>query len=148
MLFDRNIATKDTAEYIQQLTDMEVKLCLLDLTGEKIDFLNASPEVPELPVGDMRFFYSSADSYSSGDATNSNPVITNAKDQQQESFLPCIEAPPKLSIPPYLLRGIQSATTIPTASASGNAGHAPPVLGAHIDAWVIGDGLVAMKAGR
>ena len=56
MLLDRSITEKNTADYIQQLTDIGLKLCLLDLTGERLDFLNQAPEIPELP-SEGRFYY-------------------------------------------------------------------------------------------
>ncbi|KAJ3279070.1 hypothetical protein HK104_001797 [Borealophlyctis nickersoniae] len=59
MLLDKNIANKDTAEYIQALTDVGVKLALLDLTGEGIDVVSAgmigAGDVPELPK--ISFWY-------------------------------------------------------------------------------------------
>ncbi|KAJ3117603.1 hypothetical protein HDU96_006201 [Phlyctochytrium bullatum] len=49
MLLDKNIANRETAEYIHQLTEVGVKLALLDLTGEGIDIPAFTPELPELP---------------------------------------------------------------------------------------------------
>ena len=62
MLFDKNIANKDTAEYIQQLTDIGLKLCLLDIHGERIDFNNPSPEVPP----DLPMYFGIGNDYSMG----------------------------------------------------------------------------------
>lgn len=50
MLLDKNISNRDTAELIQQLTDVSVKLALLDITGEGVDVTTAAMvEVPEVP---------------------------------------------------------------------------------------------------
>ncbi|CAG8828490.1 4021_t:CDS:1, partial [Dentiscutata erythropus] len=50
MLFDKNIGSKDTAEFIQVLTEIGIKVKLLDLSGEKVE-IPQSVEVPsELPV--------------------------------------------------------------------------------------------------
>ncbi|KAJ3052420.1 hypothetical protein HK097_006293 [Rhizophlyctis rosea] len=37
MLLERNIASKDTAEFVRMVTDVGVKLALLDITGEGVD---------------------------------------------------------------------------------------------------------------
>ncbi|KAJ3097778.1 hypothetical protein HDU97_004558 [Phlyctochytrium planicorne] len=49
MLLDKNIANRETAEYIRQLTEVGVKLALLDLTGEGVDIPTFAPDVPESP---------------------------------------------------------------------------------------------------
>ncbi|CAJ0870506.1 13165_t:CDS:2 [Entrophospora sp. SA101] len=52
MLFDKNIGCKDTAEFIQVLTEIGVKVKLLDLSGERVE-IPQSVEVPdELPIID------------------------------------------------------------------------------------------------
>ncbi|KAI9101660.1 ELMO/CED-12 family-domain-containing protein [Phlyctochytrium arcticum] len=51
MVLDKNIANRDTAELIQQLTDIDIKLALLDLTGEGVDIGMASIlDAPDLPA--------------------------------------------------------------------------------------------------
>ncbi|KAJ3179798.1 hypothetical protein HDU87_002366 [Geranomyces variabilis] len=42
MLLDKNIANRDTAEYIRMLTDVAVTIALLDLTGEGVDVVSAA----------------------------------------------------------------------------------------------------------
>src|SRR6266498_454883 len=37
MLFDKNISSNDTAEFIQVLTEIGVRVKLLDLSGEKVE---------------------------------------------------------------------------------------------------------------
>ncbi|KAJ3317691.1 hypothetical protein HDU76_001085 [Blyttiomyces sp. JEL0837] len=49
MLLDKNIANKDTADLIHQLTEVGVKLALLDLTGEGVDIPSSPPDLPEVP---------------------------------------------------------------------------------------------------
>jgi len=56
MLLDKNISNKITADLIGQLTEIGVKICLLDLTGEKVDIPGTVPEVPEFPTV-MKFYY-------------------------------------------------------------------------------------------
>ncbi|CAG8820356.1 14372_t:CDS:2, partial [Gigaspora margarita] len=57
MLFDKNIGSRDTAEFIQILTEIGVKVKLLDLSGERVE-IPQSVEVPrELPVVDNGFYY-------------------------------------------------------------------------------------------
>ncbi|KAJ3219608.1 hypothetical protein HDU67_000096 [Dinochytrium kinnereticum] len=51
MLLDKNIANRETAEYIHQLTEVGVKLALLDLTGEGVDIPQFAPDLPEAPGG-------------------------------------------------------------------------------------------------
>ncbi|KAK9760133.1 hypothetical protein K7432_016151, partial [Basidiobolus ranarum] len=55
MLFDKNIANKDTAELIQSLTEIELKVHLLDISAEQIE-LPTYCEVPELP-SNFNFYY-------------------------------------------------------------------------------------------
>ncbi|CAG8487653.1 7139_t:CDS:10 [Funneliformis mosseae] len=47
MLFDKNIGSKDTAEFIHVLTEIGVKVKLLDLSGEKVEI----PQNIEIPKG-------------------------------------------------------------------------------------------------
>jgi engulfment/cell motility protein 1 len=56
MFLDKNISSKSTAKYIQQLTDINLKLCLLELGSERIDIPVIPPEIPSLPT-DYQFFY-------------------------------------------------------------------------------------------
>ncbi|KAJ3190735.1 hypothetical protein HK101_008431, partial [Irineochytrium annulatum] len=56
MLLDKNIANRETADFIHQLADVGVKLALLDLTGEGADVPAAPPEIPELPTN-WAFYY-------------------------------------------------------------------------------------------
>jgi engulfment/cell motility protein 1 len=60
MLFDKNISSKDTAEYIRILTEIGVKVKLLDLSGEKVE-IPQNVEVPnKLPIigtGGSGFYY-------------------------------------------------------------------------------------------
>ncbi|KAJ3415709.1 hypothetical protein HDV05_004387 [Chytridiales sp. JEL 0842] len=50
MLLDKNIANRETADYILQLTEIGVKLSLLDLTGEGVEVPAVPPEIPEVPA--------------------------------------------------------------------------------------------------
>lgn len=56
LLPDGYIATKETADYIQALTDIGVKIRLLDLTGERLDIPAALP-IPIVPPATVPFFY-------------------------------------------------------------------------------------------
>jgi len=57
MLFDKNIRSNDTAEYIHVLTEIGVKVKLLDLSGERVE-IPQSVDVPsELPLVAGGFFY-------------------------------------------------------------------------------------------
>jgi len=56
MFLDKNISSKSTAKYIQQLTDINLKLCLLELGSERVDIPVIPPEIPALPT-DYQFFY-------------------------------------------------------------------------------------------
>ena len=57
LLPDGFIAMKETADFIQALTDIEVKVKLLDFTGEKLEVPTALP-VPIPPPASIPFFYS------------------------------------------------------------------------------------------
>ncbi|CAG8558682.1 3097_t:CDS:10 [Ambispora leptoticha] len=60
MLFDKNIGSRDTAEFIHVLTEIGVRVKLLDLSGERVE-IPQTVEVPsELPVvgpNGRGFFY-------------------------------------------------------------------------------------------
>ncbi|CAG8723017.1 18589_t:CDS:2, partial [Acaulospora morrowiae] len=57
MLFDKNIGSKDTAEFIHVLTEIGVKVKLLDLSGERVE-IPQNVEVPSaLPVIGNGFYY-------------------------------------------------------------------------------------------
>ncbi|KAK9708298.1 hypothetical protein K7432_009716 [Basidiobolus ranarum] len=59
MFFDKNIANKDTAELVQSLTEIELKVHLLDISAEQIE-LPTYCEVPELPsntLSNFNFYY-------------------------------------------------------------------------------------------
>ncbi|CAG8475045.1 7244_t:CDS:10 [Paraglomus brasilianum] len=57
MLFDKNIRSNDTAEHIHVLTEIGVKVKLLDLSGERVE-IPQSVDVPsELPLVAGGFFY-------------------------------------------------------------------------------------------
>ncbi|ORX52908.1 hypothetical protein BCR36DRAFT_582317 [Piromyces finnis] len=56
MFLDKNISSKSTAKYIQQLTDINLKLCLLELGSERVEIPVIPPEIPALPT-DYQFFY-------------------------------------------------------------------------------------------
>ncbi|KAJ1568985.1 hypothetical protein HK405_011461 [Cladochytrium tenue] len=50
MLLDKNIDTEATGALLTELTEIEVKLALLDLTGDGVEIPNAAPDVPDLPA--------------------------------------------------------------------------------------------------
>ena len=56
MFLDKNISSKSTAKYIQQLTDINLKLCLLELGSERVEIPVIPPEIPAVPT-DYQFFY-------------------------------------------------------------------------------------------
>jgi len=56
MFLDKNISSKSTAKYIQQLTDINLKLCLLELGSERVEIPVIPPEIPAVP-SDYQFFY-------------------------------------------------------------------------------------------
>ncbi|KAJ3226478.1 hypothetical protein HK099_004788 [Clydaea vesicula] len=49
-LLEKSVTTRHTVQYIQDLTDIAVRLSLLDLTGEGTELPNLTLEVPELPA--------------------------------------------------------------------------------------------------
>ncbi|KAJ1547833.1 hypothetical protein HK405_004832 [Cladochytrium tenue] len=50
MLLDKSIDTEATGALLTELTEIEVKLALLDLTGDGVEIPNAAPDVPDLPA--------------------------------------------------------------------------------------------------
>ncbi|ORY49129.1 hypothetical protein BCR33DRAFT_714183 [Rhizoclosmatium globosum] len=65
MLLDKNIGTKETAKLILELTDHEMKLSLLNITGNGLEIpLGAAPELPEYPS--MDFYYNEGGSLEEG----------------------------------------------------------------------------------
>lgn len=56
LLPDGFISTKETADFIQVLTDVGVKIKLLDLTGERLDIPAALP-TPIVPPPSVPFYY-------------------------------------------------------------------------------------------
>ena len=60
MLFDKNIGSKDTAEYIHILTEIGVKVKLLDLSGEKVEIpqnIEVPSKLPIIETGGTGFYY-------------------------------------------------------------------------------------------
>ncbi|RGB42768.1 ELMO/CED-12 family-domain-containing protein [Rhizophagus diaphanus] len=60
MLFDKNINSKDTAEYIHILTEIGVKVKLLDLSGEKVEIpqnIEVPNKLPIIGTGGSGFYY-------------------------------------------------------------------------------------------
>lgn len=51
------IATKETADFVQSLTDIGVKIRLLDLTGERLEIPTVIP-TPLVPPASVPFYYS------------------------------------------------------------------------------------------
>jgi engulfment/cell motility protein 1 len=51
------IATKETADLVQALTDVGVKIRLLDLTGERLEIPTVIP-TPIVPPPSVPFYYS------------------------------------------------------------------------------------------
>src|SRR5438067_1249250 len=60
MLFDKNISSKDTAEFIHILTEIGVKVKLLDLSGEKVEIpqnIEVPSKLPIIGTGGNGFYY-------------------------------------------------------------------------------------------
>ena len=60
MLFDKNIGSKDTAEFIHILTEIGVKVKLLDLSGEKVEIpqnIEVPSKLPIIGIGGDGFYY-------------------------------------------------------------------------------------------
>lgn len=53
---DGFISTTDTADYVQILTDIGVKIKLLDLSGERLEIPSALP-IPVVPPAHVPFHY-------------------------------------------------------------------------------------------
>lgn len=59
MLLDKGITSKDTAEYLHSLTEIGVKVKLLQIAGDRVEIPHSHVEAPPVPVGlGSGFFYS------------------------------------------------------------------------------------------
>ncbi|KAI8137265.1 ELMO/CED-12 family-domain-containing protein [Fennellomyces sp. T-0311] len=61
MLLDKGITSKDTAEYLHSLTEIGVKVKLLQIAGDRIEVPHGHIDVPPVPVGLGSGFYYTAD---------------------------------------------------------------------------------------
>ncbi|KAI9323194.1 ELMO/CED-12 family-domain-containing protein [Dichotomocladium elegans] len=60
MLLDQGITSKDTAEYLHSLTEIGVKIKLLQVAGDRVEIPHKHPDVPTVPAGlGSGFFYDS-----------------------------------------------------------------------------------------
>ncbi|CAO3609669.1 unnamed protein product [Cunninghamella echinulata] len=58
MLLDKGITSKETAEYLHSLTEIGVKVKLLQIAGDRVEVPDKSLEIPPLPTGpNTRFYY-------------------------------------------------------------------------------------------
>ncbi|KAG0172834.1 hypothetical protein DFQ28_009796 [Apophysomyces sp. BC1034] len=58
MLLDKGITSKDTAEYLHALTEIGVKVKLLQIAGDRVEVPHSALEVPSVPSGlGSGFFY-------------------------------------------------------------------------------------------
>lgn len=57
MLLERPIQNKDTAEFVNSLSDLELRLHLLDIAAEGIELPKEDPVLPELPPVGARYFH-------------------------------------------------------------------------------------------
>ncbi|KAL0073937.1 ELMO/CED-12 family-domain-containing protein [Phycomyces blakesleeanus] len=58
MLLDKGITSKDTAAYLHSLTEIGVKVKLLQIAGDRVEVPHGTLEVPPVPVGlGSGFFY-------------------------------------------------------------------------------------------
>jgi engulfment/cell motility protein 1 len=58
MLMDKGITSKETAEYLHSLTEIGVKVKLLQIAGDRVEVPHGSLEVPPIPYGSgARFYY-------------------------------------------------------------------------------------------
>ncbi|KAF7729890.1 hypothetical protein EC973_003624 [Apophysomyces ossiformis] len=58
MLLDKGISSKDTAEYLHALTEIGVKVKLLQIAGDRVEVPHTALDVPPVPVGlGSGFFY-------------------------------------------------------------------------------------------
>ncbi|KAI9494126.1 ELMO/CED-12 family-domain-containing protein [Zychaea mexicana] len=61
MLLDKGITSKDTAEYLHSLTEIGVKVKLLQIAGDRIEVPHGHIDVPPVPVGLGSGFYYTTD---------------------------------------------------------------------------------------
>ena len=59
LLLQRPIQNKDTAEFVNSLSDLELRLHLLDIAAEGIELPKEDPVMPELPPIGARYFHDS-----------------------------------------------------------------------------------------
>ncbi|KAI8342715.1 ELMO/CED-12 family-domain-containing protein [Chlamydoabsidia padenii] len=57
MLMDKGITSKETAEYLHSLTEIGVKVKLLQIAGDRVEVPHGSLEVPPIPYGSGTKFY-------------------------------------------------------------------------------------------
>ncbi|KAI8093144.1 ELMO/CED-12 family-domain-containing protein [Halteromyces radiatus] len=57
MLLDKGITSKETAEYLHSLTEIGVKVKLLQIAGDRVEVPHGSLEVPPIPYGSASRFY-------------------------------------------------------------------------------------------
>ncbi|KAJ3264966.1 hypothetical protein HDU77_007055 [Chytriomyces hyalinus] len=57
MLLDKNISTQETATLILQLTDLELKVALLGITGSGLSVPSVAPELGDPPIPSVPFYY-------------------------------------------------------------------------------------------
>jgi engulfment/cell motility protein 1 len=57
MLMDKGITSKETAEYLHSLTEIGVKVKLLQIAGDRVEVPHGSLEVPPIPYGSGAKFY-------------------------------------------------------------------------------------------
>ena len=61
MLLDKGITSKDTAEYLHSLTEIGVKVKLLQIAGDRIEVPHGQIDVPPVPAGLGSGFYYTTD---------------------------------------------------------------------------------------
>lgn len=57
MLLDKGITSKETAEYLHSLTEIGVKVKLLQIAGDRVEVPDKSLEIPPLSTGSNAKFY-------------------------------------------------------------------------------------------
>ncbi|ORX62215.1 hypothetical protein DM01DRAFT_1331671 [Hesseltinella vesiculosa] len=57
MLLDKGITSKETAAYLHSLTEIGVKVKLLQIAGDRVEVPHGNLEVPPLPSGQSRFYF-------------------------------------------------------------------------------------------
>ncbi|KAI8060851.1 ELMO/CED-12 family-domain-containing protein [Gongronella butleri] len=57
MLLDKGITSKETAEYLHSLTEIGVKVKLLQIAGDRVEVPHGTLDVPPLPAGGTSRFY-------------------------------------------------------------------------------------------